>query len=132
MRRLGVIANSTAGQSTVSRTSGLAGELAGNFVSVANAVARSGAETARAAHFWSTVLAIWGRYKVTQTRAHIAALRGNAKEAQRLWKRRHNVEAETMWRLCVGMRVCCRGITSSPMSFAQQYSLAEILLTKAD
>lgn len=85
---------SATGQSIVSLSAHVASDVAVNFVGVANAVVRSGAETARAAHFWTTVLAIWGRYKVTQIRAHIAALQGNSKDAARLWKRRHDIEAE--------------------------------------
>lgn len=69
-------------------------------------VGRSVSETARAAQFWSTVLAIWGRYKLTQLRATAALARGNEEAVEHLWKYRHAHEAEVIWRLCVDMRVC--------------------------
>lgn len=68
-------------------------------------VGRSVSETARAAQFWSAVLAIWGRYKVTQVRSGAALARGNEGAAKRLWKYRHAHEAKAIWRLCVDMRV---------------------------
>lgn len=79
----------------------------------ASLVGRSVSESARAAKFWSTVLAIWGRYKVTQVRTRAALGRGNTAAAERLWKHRHAHEADVIWRLCVDMRVCTQVITDS-------------------
>lgn len=85
------------------------GDVLNGFVSAAGgvigAVGRSAAETRRAMQFWSTVMAIWGRFKVTQVRANAAVARGDHDAYKRLWAFRHSHEAEVMWRLCVSMRV---------------------------
>lgn len=87
--------------------------------SVAGVLGRSAAETKRAMRFWSTVLAIWGRFKVTQMRAKAAEARGDMDTHRRLWAFRHAHEAEVMWRLCVGMRVSFTGIFLSSSLFAR-------------
>ncbi len=65
--------------------------VAGGFL---GAIAQSALETARAARFWSTVLAIWGRYKVTQVRTAAAEARGDKESSKLLWEKRHAHEAE--------------------------------------
>lgn len=85
----------------VAKHTGGATRSAENFF---GAISRSSLETARAARFWSSVLAIWGRYKVTQVRAAAAEARGDISGYERLWDKRHATEAEALWDLCVGMR----------------------------
>ena len=63
-----------------------------------SAVAQSAGETARAARFWTSVVAIWGRFKMTQMRA--ASARADPELQDALWAKRNAAEAEVRHTVC--------------------------------
>lgn len=103
---IGVAQSSSIEKSILSCATDVVGGIVHSITGATNSIAKSGAETARATHFWSTVLAIWGRYKLTQTRAHVATLRGNAEAVKRLWEHRHVTEAEVRARSDTSAFIC--------------------------
>jgi hypothetical protein len=59
----------------------------------------------RAFDFWTSAIAIYGSYKVTQLReCAMRLMRAREEEIESLWQEQNTRAGEDMYRLCVGLR----------------------------